>query len=120
VLAVPLTNATRGMISRAVLAAMKPGAWLVNVARGGLVDTAALLDALKRGHLGGAALDVTDPEPLPEGHPLWRHPRVIITPHVSVNDALLGSLFGRRVQENLRRWASSEPLLGRVDPCVGY
>jgi phosphoglycerate dehydrogenase-like enzyme len=120
VLAVPLTSATRGMVDRAVLAAMKPGAWLVNVARGGLVDTAALLDALECGHLGGAALDVTDPEPLPEGHPLWSHPRAIITPHVSVNDALLGSLFGRRVQENLRRWVSSEPLLGRVDPSAGY
>jgi phosphoglycerate dehydrogenase-like enzyme len=120
VLAVPLTDATRGMVDRTVLAAMKSGAWLVNVARGKLVDTAALLEALESGHLGGAGLDVTDPEPLPEGHPLWSHPRVIITPHVSVNDALLGSLFGRRVQENLQRWASSQPLLGRVDPSAGY
>jgi phosphoglycerate dehydrogenase-like enzyme len=120
VLAVPLTTATRGMINRDVLAAMKRGAWLVNVARGGIVDTEALLGALESGHLGGAALDVTDPEPLPDGHPLWVHPRVIITPHVAVNDALLGSLFGRRVRENLRRWAASEPLLGRIDQCAGY
>jgi D-3-phosphoglycerate dehydrogenase len=120
VLAVPLTTATRGMINRDVLAAMKRGAWLVNVARGGVVDTEALLGALESGHLGGAALDVTDPEPLPDGHPLWVHPRVIITPHVAVNDALLGSLFGQRVRENLRRWAASEPLLGRVDQCAGY
>jgi phosphoglycerate dehydrogenase-like enzyme len=120
VLAVPLTAATCGLIDQAVLAAMKPGAWLVNVARGRLVDTDALLEALESGHLGGAALDVTDPEPLPDGHPLWTHPRVIITPHVAVNDALLGSLFGRRVRENLQRWAASEPLLGRVDPQAGY
>jgi phosphoglycerate dehydrogenase-like enzyme len=120
VLAVPLTDATRGLVDQTVLAAMKSGSWLVNVARGRLVDTAALLDALESGHLGGAALDVTDPEPLPEGHPLWRHPRVIITPHVAVNDAVLGALFARRVQENLRRWASAQPLLGRVDPSAGY
>ncbi len=120
VLAIPLTEATRGLVDRAVLDAMKPGAWLVNVARGGLVDTAALLGALESGHLGGAALDVIDPEPLPGGHPLWTHPRVIITPHVAVNDALLGARFGRRVQENLRRWAAAEPLLGQVDPRAGY
>jgi phosphoglycerate dehydrogenase-like enzyme len=120
VLAAPLTATTRRMIDSHVLSAMKPGAWLVNVARGGLVDTDSLVAALESGHLGGAALDVTEPEPLPQGHPLWDSPRAIITPHVAVNDALIGSLLCHRVTENLRRWAASEPLLGTVDPVAGY
>jgi D-3-phosphoglycerate dehydrogenase len=78
---VPLTVRTRGMIGAAELARMAPGAFVVNCARGGVVDEAALVAALAAGHLAGAGLDVTDPEPLPEDHPLRRHPRVILTPH---------------------------------------
>src|SRR6185437_12643493 len=83
VLACALTPETRHLIAREQLAAMKNTAWLVNVARGGLVDTDALLDALDRSHIGGAALDVTEPEPLPPQHRLFTHPRALITPHVA-------------------------------------
>lgn len=79
----PLTPQTRGMINARVLAAMRPGALLVNVARGAMVDTAALTDALRAGHLAGAGLDVTDPEPLPVGHELLTFPNVIVTPHIA-------------------------------------
>jgi phosphoglycerate dehydrogenase-like enzyme len=120
VLAVPLTNTTRHMIDRHALEAMPRGSWLVNVARGGLVDTVSLLAALDSGHLGGAALDVTDPEPLPAGHPLWVHPRVIITPHVANIDDLSREAFADRVLQNLRRWARQEPLVGQVDAHAGY
>jgi glyoxylate reductase len=79
---VPLTEATHRLIDGAALAAMKPTAILVNTARGAIVDTAALASALERGEIAGAALDVTDPEPLPPGHPLWRAPNLLVTPHV--------------------------------------
>jgi len=80
---VPAMPSTFHLISPRTLALMRPGAYLVNCARGGLVDQPALLDALDAGHVAGAALDVTDPEPLPRGHPLLEHPRVIVTPHVA-------------------------------------
>lgn len=88
---VPLSDGTRGMFDAAAFAAMRPGAVFVNTARGGLVDHAALLDALGRGHLFGAGLDVTDPEPLPPDHPLLHRPDVIVTPHVAS-----GTFAGKR------------------------
>ena len=83
VLLLPSTPETRGIVDADVLACLKPGAWLSNQGRGDLIETGALLAALDSGHLGGAVLDVTDPEPLPEGHPLWEQPNVIITPHIA-------------------------------------
>ncbi|TDE87590.1 D-isomer specific 2-hydroxyacid dehydrogenase family protein [Deinococcus sp. S9] len=83
VLLLPSTPETRGIVDADVLARLKPGAWLSNQGRGDLIETGALLAALDSGHLGGAVLDVTDPEPLPEGHPLWEQPNVIITPHIA-------------------------------------
>ena len=82
-LTVPLTEATRCLIGAAELAAMKPSAWLINIARGPVVDETALLDALRGGRLGGAVLDVFDEEPLPRGHPLWVLDNVVVTPHIS-------------------------------------
>jgi phosphoglycerate dehydrogenase-like enzyme len=120
VLALPLTPATRGVIGADELAAMKPDSWLVNVGRGPLVDTTALVDALSDGSIGGAALDVTDPEPLPEGHPLWALPNVILTPHVGATAPMSAGPFSRLVGENLRRWRAGEPLLGLVDAYAGY
>jgi phosphoglycerate dehydrogenase-like enzyme len=79
----PLNDATEGLLDAAALAVMKPGARLVNVSRGAIVETIALVDALKKGKLGGAALDVVEPEPLPASNPLWTLPNVIITPHVA-------------------------------------
>jgi D-3-phosphoglycerate dehydrogenase len=81
-LSVPLTAETTGMIGPAEFSRMKPGAVLVNLSRGPTVDTDALLDALHSGHLGGAALDVFDPEPLPDGHPLYQFENVVLTPHI--------------------------------------
>jgi phosphoglycerate dehydrogenase-like enzyme len=120
VLALPLTEATRGVIGAEELAAMKPDAWLVNVGRGKLVDTSALVKALSDGSIGGAALDVTDPEPLPDGHPLWTLPNVILTPHVGATAPMSAGPFSHLVGENLRRWRSDEPLLGLVDADAGY
>ncbi len=97
VLACPLTSETRGIMNRASLARMRPGALLINVARGGCVDEPALIDALSSGHLGGAGLDVFSSEPLPADSPLWRMPEVVITPHVGGDT---GS-YERRVMEML-------------------
>jgi phosphoglycerate dehydrogenase-like enzyme len=120
VLCVPLTDETTGMISAEELALMKPGSYLVNVARGRVVVTEALVDALERGHLAGACLDVTDPEPLPAGHPLWTMPNVVITPHVSSRSALTGDRWEALYIENLRRFGAGEPLLNVVDKTAGY
>ena len=119
-LALALTPETRHVIGAAQLAAMSPSAWLVNVARGAHVDTDALVDALRDGAIGGAALDVTDPEPLPDGHPLWSLPNVLITPHTANPWQTAQPLLARRITENLRRFAAGEPLLGLVDPDAGY
>lgn len=120
VLACPLTPTTRHCIGRRELSAMKASAWLVNVARGGLVDCDALVEALRAERIGGAALDVTEPEPLPEGHPLWSLPRCLITPHVANTPEMAVPLLSERVRENVRRFGSGAPLLGVVDVKAGY
>ena len=120
VLALALTPGTTGIIGRAELEAMPRSAWLVNVARGRHVVTGDLVDALIRGGIAGAALDVTDPEPLPDGHPLWSLPNCLITPHVAGNTAVALRLLERRVTENVRRFGAGEPLVGAVDPVLGY
>jgi phosphoglycerate dehydrogenase-like enzyme len=120
VIAAPSTPDTAGLIGAAQLAAMSDHAWLVNVARGALVDTDALVEALRTGSIAGAALDVTDPEPLPDGHPLWTEPRALVTPHRAnygeAADAEMYDLFTKQI----RRWIAGEELSGRVDPARGY
>jgi phosphoglycerate dehydrogenase-like enzyme len=120
VLAAALTAETAGMISAASLAHMRPNAWLINIARGGLVDTEALVAAIRAGTIGGAALDVTDPEPLPDGHILWTLPNVLITPHVASTPALGAHFLANRVEENVRRFGHGHELLGVVDQSLGY
>jgi phosphoglycerate dehydrogenase-like enzyme len=120
VLALPLLPSTAGLIGPDELAAMEPHAWLVNVARGAHVQTGALVDALRSGAIGGAALDVTEPEPLPDGHPLWSLPNVIITPHTGNTKAMARPLLGARITENVRRYAAGRPLIGLVDVDAGY
>ena len=120
VLMLALTPGTRKLIGRAELAAMERDAWLVNVARGAVVDTEALVDALRSGQIGGAALDVTDPEPLPDGHPLWDLPNCLITPHTADTEEMRRALLGRRIAENVRRLAAGQELAGLVDPDLGY
>ena len=120
VLALALTPQTRHVIGVDQLAAMRSDAWLVNVARGPHVDTDALLTALRDGTIGGAALDVTDPEPLPDGHPLWSSPNCLITPHTANPWQTAQPLLARRITENVRRAGAGEPLLGLVDLDRGY
>lgn len=120
VLALALTPATSHVIGRDQLAAMSSSAWLVNVARGRHVDTDALVDALRSDAIGGAALDVTDPEPLPEDHPLWALPNCLITPHTANPWQTAEPLLVRRITDNVRRFVADEPLLGLVDLAAGY
>ena len=120
ILVLALTPATRKLIGRAELAAMERDAWLVNVARGGVLDTEALVEALRSGQIGGAALDVTDPEPLPAGHPLWDLPNCLITPHTADTEDMTQPLLARRITVNVQRLAAGQELAGRVDPDHGY
>ncbi len=116
----PYTEKTRHLLDRAAFAAMKPGAILVNEGRGGTIDHEALLEALESGTLGGAGLDVTEPEPLPEGHPLWSAPNVIITPHCS---AASEATDFRRYDTFLRllgMFLRGEDLPGQIDFEAGY
>jgi len=114
------TPETERIIDAAALAAMKPGAFLINVTRGALVDEDALLDALRSGHLGGAGLDSVVDEPLPPDSPLWSAPNIIITPHISPGRDRFGSEVVSFWCENIRRFAEGEPLLGLVDRDAGY
>jgi phosphoglycerate dehydrogenase-like enzyme len=118
--ALALTPETERIIGAAELAAMRPDAWLVNVARGPHVDTDALVAALDRGAIGGAALDVTDPEPLPDGHPLWTQERCIITPHTADTPEMVDRMLAARVRDNVARFAAGQPLAGLVDVAAGY
>lgn len=120
VLAAPATRQTEGMLDAAAFAQMKHGAYVVNVSRGSLIVTEDLLAALASGQVAGAALDVTAPEPLPDGHPLWRHPAVLITPHVANPPAAKRAGLTRRVEENCRRFARRATLEGVIDPALGY
>lgn len=120
VVAAPATAATAKLIDADALKRMKRDAWLINVARGSLVDTDALLVALREERIGGAALDVTDPEPLPDGHPLFSEPRALVSPHSANPQHLLIPALAGRVQENVRRRLAGEPLIGVVDREIGY
>lgn len=114
------THETRHLIGAPEFAVMKSSAALVNVARGALVDSDALVDALSTGHLVGAATDVTEPEPLPDGHPLWNAPNMLITPHMADTPEMTGPLLAERVRRNVTAFVRGEPLEGVVDPSLGY
>ncbi|NND46787.1 MAG: D-2-hydroxyacid dehydrogenase [Woeseiaceae bacterium] len=117
--ALPLTDSTRNLLDAEFFAATRKGALFINVGRGGTVDTDALTDAIRNGQIGGAGLDVTDPEPLPSDHALWQLDNVIITPHVASRGGERERHFVL-LKENLRRFAAGERLLNVVDPERGY
>ena len=120
VVALALTDETRGVVNGALLESMGPQCWLVNVARGGHVDHAALEAALRSGTIAGAVLDVTEPEPLPDDSGLWALANCVITPHIGNTREMGLPLITRRVRENVRRWLTGEELLGLVDVALGY
>ena len=119
-LALALTPDTAGIIGAAELAALPDHAWIVNVARGGHIVTDDLTAALQDGQIGGAALDVTDPEPLPDGHPLWSLPNCLITPHIGNTPEMGLVLLAERVTANVALRVSGKPLIGPVFLDLGY
>lgn len=118
--AAPLTDSTRGLFDAKFFETMKPSAYFISVGRGQSTVTGDLIEALKAGQIAGAALDVTDPEPLPQGHPLWSAPNLIITPHVAGRSREAFARVGALVAENLRRYVAGEPLLSVVNIERGY
>lgn len=120
IIAASLTDETRGIIDATALDAMRNDAWLINVGRGGHVVTDDLVGALRRGDIAGAVLDVTDPEPLPDGHALWELDNCVITPHVGNTAAMGLPLIADRVSENVSRWIAGDALVGPVDVGLGY
>ncbi len=120
VVALPLTDETRGLFDAAAFARLPAGSWFVNIGRGPIVDTDALVAALESGHLAGAALDVTDPEPLPADHVLWTMDNVIITPHVASTASLTGERRWKIIRENVRRFAAGDDFVNVVDKKTGY
>jgi len=120
VAAVPETPETIGLIDAAAIAAMRPGAFFVNVGRGTLLDEDALIDALQRGHLRGAALDVASAEPLPADHPLWEAPNLYLSYHCSSSPAALFVNLHRLWRDNMARWLAGESLRNEVDLARGY
>ncbi|QDV21975.1 D-2-hydroxyacid dehydrogenase [Aureliella helgolandensis] len=120
ILALPLNRSTRQLISARIFAAMPKGSYLVNVARGQVVDESALIDALVSGHLAAAGLDVTYEEPLPASSPLWELPNVMITPHVGAQSARRVDDSTRFAVDNLQRFFTNQPLLNRVDKTLGF
>ncbi len=120
ILACSLTEKTEGLFDRKRLAGMKPSAYLVNIARGAVVVTADLVSALNEGQIAGAGVDVTDPEPLPDGHPLWDARNVIITPHTADTNAQVIQMFSIRIRENLAAYQGKGDWVGLVDPELGY
>jgi phosphoglycerate dehydrogenase-like enzyme len=119
-LSLPATDATRSLIDASVLAQAKPSAHIINVARGSVLDQDALLAALDQSRLGFATLDVTEPEPLPEDHPLWKHPRVRLTPHVSSNHIAVRHVLYEKITADLERFIRGEPPSDIVDTVAGY
>lgn len=120
ILACALTDETRFLFDAKRFALMRSDAYLVNVARGEVIDQPALEDALQLGVIAGAAIDVSYPEPLPEGHPLWEVENLIITPHTADTMAIVTNLFVQRLGENVRAWLLGEDLVGVVDSKLGY
>lgn len=120
VLACALTDQTRGLMDKEALALMKSSAYLVNVARGPVVVTTDLIEALDAGIIAGAGLDVTDPEPLPEGHALWGAKNVLITPHTADTDAQVIRMFASRIEANVRAYCGAGDWIGVVDKQLGY
>jgi phosphoglycerate dehydrogenase-like enzyme len=120
VVCVPLTPETRGLLNAEVIASMRPSAYLVDISRGGVVEAAALLSALRDRKIAGAALDVFVEEPLPQDHPLWQLPNVIITPHISGNTPNYDQWATELFAENLRRYLNGLPLLNRFEQERGY
>jgi len=118
--ATPLTPATKGLFDARFFSIMKTGAYFINVGRGKSVGTGDRIAALNAGHLGGAALDVQDPEPLPPEHPLWSAKNVVITPHISAGSDAQMERFWLVVRENLRRYTNGERMLNVVDIERGY
>jgi phosphoglycerate dehydrogenase-like enzyme len=118
VVVVPLTSETHGLVGEAELAAMRASAWLINVARGAVVDETALVAAIRARRIGGAVLDVFATEPLPPDHPLWNLDNVVVTPHISgpSTPEEIAPVFG----ENLRRFLAGRPLQHLVDRRRGY
>ena len=120
VLAAPLTPETQNMMDATALAAMKPGAWLINIARGGLVDERALLSALRDSRIGGAVLDTFRDEPLQPSSPFYDLPNVIVTPHTSWSSSRVLDRSVELFCDNLRRYRAGQPLRNVVDPTAGY
>ncbi len=116
----PLTPETKGMFGSAQFSLLKPSAYFINIARGKEFDNLALDQALRNGKLAGAGLDVTEPEPLPADHPLWKAPNLIITPHIANGSPECQARIRNLFIENMRRFASGEPLLNVVDKKAGY
>jgi len=120
VVAAALTEQTRGLVGDEVLRRLRPHSVLVNVARGAIVDTQALVRELRAGTFAAAGLDVTEPEPLPDGHPLWALPNVLVTPHTADTPDMIEALLAVRIEQNVRALAAGEPLTGVVDARLGY
>ncbi|MBX3100005.1 MAG: NAD-binding protein [Salinibacterium sp.] len=120
ILAAAATAETTNLIGARELALMKPEAALVNIARGRLIDQEALLAALESGHLCGAGLDVTSPEPLPDGHPLWTAPRIVITSHSADTPEMTEPLLAERIRANVAALVGGTGFVGRIDPVAGY
>jgi phosphoglycerate dehydrogenase-like enzyme len=120
VIAAAFTEGTKNLIGAEELALMKSTSVLVNIARGGLVDTDALTAALAAGTIAGAGLDVTAPEPLPDGHPLWNEPTVIITPHSADTPDMTAPLLAERIRTNVEAFLGDGHFVGVVDPAAGY
>lgn len=119
-LTLALTPETKGVIDAAALDLLPRSAWIINVARGGHIITDDLVDALRADSIAGAALDVTDPEPLPRGHPLWSMDNCIITPHSANTPEMAAPTFTQRVVENIGRFVRGEQLVGVVDLEAGF